>query len=826
MFCMKCGTKLPDGARFCYNCGNQIEEIIKEVEENADNLDSVSNGIEKETKDELNAESSSYLESEIYKKIKIFGGEFTVTKEHLIVSNLLSSFKTVAEERAVEIVKKYEEQQNLKNAVINIPAIGEVILNNTYIGFHKLLVEGFDLFEINQQVFLTKCYDFIADWKHRSSFLEDLLEQIELEKEERLQEIARIQLRKSIKGNIELKQKANGQYDYVMIPPEDHQKAECFEEYSRKLVNTYQSYETIESLKWCMHDIVLEIGNTCLEILEAKNIIDDTFSRNDEELTPQLEMIAHNNDKDTKMLGLLNMYPYSSELLTYAYINGIGDRKQIVEYGEMMGIDYGTKFIRKSIEKMLFSTNYSDYATLDTVMKKIKEISDTYSIDLKSYSDFVSNKMEASAASALVFDGMHYDNLDVVLEANRFLNDLRTKVRSTKENDRDSLKEFINQLQESNLLSKDKYIQGFENVISIQNRNAKFLLNVEFNTEEEATKNKATYNLICHKIFDNQITNIQLIDECLNTAELELDERIKGNVINLLEIYKDLFIKSISYEKTNANELVTMPRFEYSKSIIDMEIIDRLMNRYGLQNDVFKSLYQNLKSQYLVVFGTQCASVEDAIKEYVNCVKHARAYKKTLDEKATEKKGFFGKLKQNIVGAWNSQYEGDYNRVTLNGMKTIPEEDDEVLKNMLSLTNYLQNEEKSIVQKLETLNVKTITDDNVKTLSIDSLFIENKNSLPASPLQEIFNVLTGTIVEIRITQSSKFDPKELVSKHLSLIDKEGFLKNATYQKPGLLEGAKKYYTVIYSDVSDIAESINYLKQQGIECRIIMYKNLF
>jgi hypothetical protein len=269
-----------------------------------------------------------------------------------------------------------------------------------------------------------------------------------------------------------------------------------------------------------------------------------------------------------------------------------------------------------------------------------------------------------------------------------------------------------------------------------------------------------------------------------------------------------------------------MPRFEYSKSIIDMEIIDRLMNRYGLQNDVFKSLYQNLKSQYLVVFGTQCASVEDAIKEYVNCVKHARAYKKTLDEKATEKKGFFGKLKQNIVGAWNSQYEGDYNRVTLNGMKTIPEEDDEVLKNMLSLTNYLQNEEKSIVQKLETLNVKTITDDNVKTLSIDSLFIENKNSLPASPLQEIFNVLTGTIVEIRITQSSKFDPKELVSKHLSFIDKEGFLKNATYQKPGLLEGAKKYYTVIYSDVSDIAESINYLKQQGIICKVIIYNHMF
>ena len=27
MFCMKCGTKLPDDAKFCYKCGNDVSTI-------------------------------------------------------------------------------------------------------------------------------------------------------------------------------------------------------------------------------------------------------------------------------------------------------------------------------------------------------------------------------------------------------------------------------------------------------------------------------------------------------------------------------------------------------------------------------------------------------------------------------------------------------------------------------------------------------------------------------------------------------------------------------------------------------------------------------
>ena len=28
MFCINCGTKLPDDAKFCYNCGNKVGEKL------------------------------------------------------------------------------------------------------------------------------------------------------------------------------------------------------------------------------------------------------------------------------------------------------------------------------------------------------------------------------------------------------------------------------------------------------------------------------------------------------------------------------------------------------------------------------------------------------------------------------------------------------------------------------------------------------------------------------------------------------------------------------------------------------------------------------
>ena len=31
MFCMNCGTKLPDHARFCFNCGAKIPEGLDDV---------------------------------------------------------------------------------------------------------------------------------------------------------------------------------------------------------------------------------------------------------------------------------------------------------------------------------------------------------------------------------------------------------------------------------------------------------------------------------------------------------------------------------------------------------------------------------------------------------------------------------------------------------------------------------------------------------------------------------------------------------------------------------------------------------------------------
>ena len=43
MFCMNCGTKLPDKAKFCYNCGEKIN-----IEEESNNNAPSSNSTEKQ----------------------------------------------------------------------------------------------------------------------------------------------------------------------------------------------------------------------------------------------------------------------------------------------------------------------------------------------------------------------------------------------------------------------------------------------------------------------------------------------------------------------------------------------------------------------------------------------------------------------------------------------------------------------------------------------------------------------------------------------------------------------------------------------------------
>ena len=73
MFCMNCGTQLPDGAKFCMNCGTKVGEV---------GAGAVHSGKKYPSYAMLYPDSMAYLESPAYQRER---GLMTVSYTHLDV---------------------------------------------------------------------------------------------------------------------------------------------------------------------------------------------------------------------------------------------------------------------------------------------------------------------------------------------------------------------------------------------------------------------------------------------------------------------------------------------------------------------------------------------------------------------------------------------------------------------------------------------------------------------------------------------------------------------------------------------------------------------
>ena len=175
MFCMNCGTKLPDNAKFCYQCGEKTNVGVeqnpvtesnpsspisdaekKDVEKNSNvtaenNKQSSSNDMVVAQNENITDESESSEETVEADGMDFFvlGNKVHLTEEDLRLDILQSRFVELAYEKADkaydEFVEKFEKENDLysiRNLFVTIA--GDNCVKAINLAFQKLIDSGID----------------------------------------------------------------------------------------------------------------------------------------------------------------------------------------------------------------------------------------------------------------------------------------------------------------------------------------------------------------------------------------------------------------------------------------------------------------------------------------------------------------------------------------------------------------------------------------------------------------------------------------------------------------------------------------------------------
>ena len=634
-------------------------------------------------------------------EIKIFGNEYQVDNKLANTIILRSQFEENAEEATKKIKEQYYNFGTMKSVVNELPQYGLAIIEE-YVNDCLRIFSNNGLHNVDKDAFIeyTEVVDKWVECCNNALYLP-----------------------------LELQRRSKRSLYEAWIhtyPREMEQFPENKIGYSQDELTILKTFDTItaQKFKWELADglekmynsplvkdfffegigeIVLSLKDCIIDILEEAGI--DNYYRILEENVDEAKRLFNNisfvEDKENLLAQILELNPFADYAISYAYETHIGNKEEIKVYANVFSLKIKPLIHLTKVENMLLWANYNDWEELNNTKKTVDEICDTYSIDRTRYDEWLDLKINELQQKIIYFDGVTYPSVEESLNAQKVLKNVTEELLNTNGNDRDVIKKCIEEVESSNILTKEKYLNYLNNALQQANERAKIVFDVRFDEEEVAQLNKKK----CKEIYED-LNNIifnsdEEISEYISKVEQELDERLRkpylDRLTSLLKLYnesKEMVDKYRSYIPQN--------RLEETDICIKVDSVYNAMKTLRLNNGEFNGFHDVQLSKYLSFYNVQCNTIDEAIQRYVTLTKHAISYQKTLDDKAsTKKKGFFSAIKSSVKNAWNSQYESDYKIVTSNGMSSIPNISDNELNSINSMNGRVKNYTEEKTREIE-----------------------------------------------------------------------------------------------------------------------------
>lgn len=813
MFCSNCGKEIPNNARFCSFCGAKVVTL-------------------KENSEEYEEEIKPQLEENVVCTYCLFENELKINVSEDNSAKLRRLIKSYSKEASKEIKDKYYALGNMQEVVNHIPTVGMSILDTYIKKIINILIDN-NIYNIDDNSFKEEyCKELSSSWEKVYEDAFNDYAQVAKDLQNKIDEHNELagMRPKFVGGGFGFEGAMEGILTsaglniaseviagVINAGADIHSKQKALQE----LDTIYHQYRTIEKLMLGMEQVVLGlynplvlclIKNGCKEyVLNNKCSLDDATLNN-------IKLIEN---KESVLFDMLNNNKFSENILNFAYENGIGDRKQIKKYADYIGAEIIPYKIISNIERMILETNYANLDEISKLKDTINFMGTKYELDVNRYCKFLDEKEESIKKQLIFVDNEEYENFNEGFSAKQKLNEVIESAESTNANDREKITFFINELENSNIKSKQKYIDYLNTKYAEAEVNAKTIFGIQLESEESAKIAKEYCKEIRNRLLNDSYDSVDELNDLKNYIELNLDGRISSNYMRRLDSLIQLYKTSLNYTDTYTN-YDFKNRLEYTNVIIEGEKIYQLLATFNLRNEQFSKLYKLLNKKYVNVFGEQYSSIDIAIQKYIDLVNNANSYRKYLEDKLSSKnQGFLGQLKVGISNVVNGRHEDDYMRVTSNKTVDIPSDTVEQLNEMdskIGIVDKVINTEKNRIESI----ILNDPESHSENLSMYKLYIDNFKIDEMQEIMQIKSVLKGNIIQIKSDENTKIALLDEIIKNLRMINSYYFdTKDDELEIINKIKNHVCFYVVIEKNITEIeayAEKLN--KEYGIKVGLV------
>ena len=535
----------------------------------------------------------------------------------------------------------------------------------------------------------------------------------------------------------------------------------------KSIINMYReaTKQAMEAIIGDIVSVLSEYGN--IKIAEPKT-----------QLLPDYYAVLNNikqgyikgEEAVEKALDILFYNPYILE--AYEVILNV---KQEDPYGYLdeMAQYFGYTLVRdyknRNIAQKLSSINYCEEAEFEDKADSFCKWAESFDIKTEPYLKSFEKIRELLKNNKRIVDEINYETLEDAEAREKLLKELILKVSNTSGNDIQMIAEIMSELEESGIQSKDKYIRYLRGELELENERFCNVKGVIYDNRDDAEQARKDAVLLDSMLRDAQFLSKESIDA--------FSERV-GNIATadlreLYSAYLGVCMQMLDEEINDVNRQEANAEYHTRKAFAEVFYTEyarmRKAHHVRTVQKEYDEWYTKLYYRYTTVNGQACNSPQEADKAYFKALEHARGYLQYITEKNAEKKSFFSKIKTGVTGIVYKNYEAEYNALTENGTKTLP--DDDIKEDKIAIAELASISENTLTafqnemgEKYQRISIGNRIAD--KSMDMGGLFVK---TAPVSA-EEICAVLREAYPHI---------PLENLKKSMAVKEEEGIAETET-----------------------------------------------
>lgn len=441
--------------------------------------------------------------------------------------------------------------------------------------------------------------------------------------------------------------------------------------------NLYNSSDTVECYRHAVEgSMYMALLATINALTENTNLPIEVPSSEDENAAESI----FNNIKSgyipnemiiEKLINVLQKNPYHDEAYLFILEKYQDEKNELESMADYFGVYIISATKHEEMVAKLSAINYYDLDEFRSAQKEYLDWAKAYGLDTDAAETAFNQINNLHMNQEKSTDGFVYTTKEDAVAAQKFIKEFLEKAQLTDANNVDALRQLITECTNSRILSKDKYIECLENALAEEDVRFRTVKGKIYDTREEANtaRNDAFY---LDKIFAQAFQTWDDIEKAVSDVEANVTSDLKEDALKMLSLCKSYWDQLETMRKKYSS-IQFASRKEFSCAFSDVQKLHSLAVGLPIQNSSFDAWFCAFETEFYLVNGVRYPSAEAADNAYCKWVSHARAYLKYITEKNSEKKSIFSSIKNNVTGLVNKNYESDYNLLTENGTKSIPE---------------------------------------------------------------------------------------------------------------------------------------------------------